>query len=123
MPHQVEDYLSSAAINKSALSSLRDVECNSDFLGKESKMGTMAVILAREVYFGEEVMGQCTAKGYGDKLGLPIQELMALKEDMRKLYPQYLNSAVAFEEKWTKCLEAISQACKRARKKQSHCLL
>ena len=47
--------LSSAAINKSALSSLREVvECNSDFLGKESKMGTTAVILAREVYFGEE---------------------------------------------------------------------
>ena len=82
-------------------------------------MGTMAVILAREVYFGEEVMGQCTAKGYGDKPGLPIQELKALKEDIRKLYPQYLNNAVAFEEKWSKCLEAISQACKRAGKKKA----
>ena len=82
-------------------------------------MPTMAMTLAREVYFGEEVMGRCTAKGYGNKPGLPIQELKALKEDMRNLYPQYLNNAVAFEEKWTKCLDSISQACKRARKKQA----
>ena len=119
--------LSSAAINNSALSSLREVvECNSDLLGKESKMGTMAVTLAREVYLGEEVMGRCTANGYGDKPGLPIQELKALEQDIRNLYPQYLNSALAFEEKWGKCREAISQACKRARKKQGnseHCLL
>ena len=58
------------------------VECNSNYLGKESKMGTMAVILVREVYFGEEVMGQSTAKDYSDKPELPIQELKVLKEDI-----------------------------------------
>ena len=48
-------------------------------VGKE-KMATLAVALAREAFYGEEVMAQCTAKGYGGKPGLLQQELMALKE-------------------------------------------
>ena len=35
----------------------------------------MASVLAREAYFGEEVMALCTAQGYGDKPGLPCAEL------------------------------------------------
>ena len=79
----------------------------------------MAAVLAREAYFGEEVMAQCTAQGYGDKPGLPAAELGALKEEIRRLYPNYLNNNLIFEEKWTKCLESISSACKRARAKQA----
>ena len=74
------------------------VQANSDLLGKEGKMGTMAVLLARESFFGEEVMYKCTAKGYGDKPGLPMAELMALKEELRKLYPNYCNNNIIFEE-------------------------
>ena len=76
----------------------------------------MAAVLAREAYFGEEVMARCTAQGYGDKPGLPAAELGAMKEEIRRLYPNYLNNN---EEKWTKCLESISSACKRARAKQA----
>ena len=46
------------------------VHNNADLVGKEGKMTTLAVALAREALFGEEVMAQCTAKGYGGKPGL-----------------------------------------------------
>ena len=49
--------LPSSTINKSALSSVSSVvQANVDLLGVESKIITMASILAREAYFGEEVM-------------------------------------------------------------------
>ena len=44
---------------------------------------------------------------------------MDLKEEIRKHYPNYWNNNVAFEEKWSKCLEAISAACKRIRSKMA----
>ena len=77
----------------------------------------MAVALAREAFIGEEVMLQCTAKGYGEKPGLPQTELMELKEEMHKLYPHFLHSKAEFEEKWIKICDALSQACKRLRRK------
>ena len=64
-------------------------------------------------------MSKCTAKGYGDKPGLSITELMELKEEIRKHYPNYWNNNEAFEEKWSKCLEVISAACKRIRSKMA----
>ena len=64
--------LPSSFIDKSALSSVTSVvQANIDLLGHEAKIPTMARILAREAYFGEEVMAQCTAQGYADKPGLP----------------------------------------------------
>ena len=110
--------LPSSSINKGVLSPLSTViETNLDLLGQESKIPTMASVLARDVYFGEEVMAQCTAQGYGDKPGLPFAEMQELKGEIRKLYPNYLNNSLIFEEKWTKCQESISSACKRARAK------
>ena len=58
-------------------------------------------------------MAQCTTKGHGGKPGLPHKELMSLKEEIRKLYPNYWNSPLVFEEKWGKCFEQISQVCNR----------
>lgn len=112
--------LPSSAINKKSLLSVTTVvQNNAELITKEGKMGTIAVALARDSFFGEDVMARCTARGYGDKPGLPLDELMSLKEEVRKLYPNYWNNPVAFEEKWSKCLEAISQACKRIRHKNA----
>ena len=111
--------LPSSAIQKGSLTSVTNVvQNNADVVGKDGRMGAMAVALAREAFFGD-VMSQCTAKGYGDKPGLPMNELMALKEEIRKLYPNYWNNPVGFEDKWNKCSEAISQACKRIRQKRA----
>ena len=111
--------LPSSSISKSSLLPVSTVvHNNADLVGKEGKMTTLAVALAREAFFGEEVMAQCTAKGYGNKPGLPHNELMSLKEEIRKLYPNYWNNPLVFEEKWNKCSEQISQACNRARSKR-----
>ena len=95
------------------------VQKYSDFAGKKGRMATMAVVLAREVFFGEELMSKCTTKGYGDRPRLPVTELIKLKKEIYRLYPNFWNNPVAFEERWTKCCEAISQACKRARRKEA----
>ena len=103
--------LPSSSINWSVLSSVGSVvQANLVLLGQEAKITTMASVLAREAHFGEEVMAQCTAQGYGNKPGLPATEMK-----VRKLYPSY--PSLVFEEKWTKCQESISQACKRAHTK------
>jgi hypothetical protein len=94
------------------------VQNNADLVGKDGKMTTLAVALAREAFFGEDVMARCTAKGYGGKPGLPHKEMMLLKEEVRRLYPNYWNSPHVFEEKWNKCSEQISQACNRVRAKR-----
>lgn len=86
-------------------------------VGKEGKTGELACKLAREAFFGEEVMMKCTANGYGDRPGLPQAELLELKAVIRKHSPQYWSSPHEFEMLWCKCLEAISQGCKRLRNK------
>ena len=46
----------------------------------ESKAGMLAVRIARNVYFGEEVMGKCTVSGVRGLPGLPVAELNELKQ-------------------------------------------
>ena len=41
------------------------------------------------LFFGEEVMAQCTAINWGDTPGLPHKEVMELKKELCKLYPNY----------------------------------
>ena len=100
------------------MKSPQDVLSENGHLASQSgKMTTLAVVLAREAFFGDEVMAQCTAKGHGDKPGLPHSELMQLKEVIKGAYPEYWNAPHTFEPQWNKCTEQISQACKRARNK------
>ena len=52
--------------------------------GKESSAGEFACKLAREAYFGTDVMEKCTCNGSVDKPGLPKAELLELKETIRQ---------------------------------------
>ena len=111
----VKDRLPSSAISKEGLTSVCDViKDSADLLRKDGKMGTMAVVLAREAYFGEDVMRQCAVKGYGEKPGLPLAELMQLKEELCRLYPHFLRSPAEFE---VNVCDSLSQACKRLKRK------
>jgi hypothetical protein len=111
--------LPSSAINKSKLQpAARIIKNNSDLVGKDGKVTSLALILARECFFGEDVMIQCTPQGGSDKPGLPHAELMQLKEEIRKTFPQYWNAPQEIEYIWSKCLGSIGQACKRLRTKQ-----
>lgn len=100
--------LPSSAIDKSKLQppSLI-INNNAHLVGKEGKVGTLALLLARESFFGEDVMAQCTTQGHGDKSGLPIVELMQLKEEIKKTFPQYWNAPQQIEYLWSKCTESI----------------
>ena len=40
-------------------------------MGKDGQIRSMALALARDAFFGEEVMTQCTAQGWDDIPGLP----------------------------------------------------
>ena len=63
-------------------------------------------------------MAQCTTQGHGDKSGLPIVELLQLKEEIKKTFPQYWNAPQQIEYLWSKCTESIGQGCKRIRDKR-----
>ena len=111
--------LLSSVINKSKLQpAARIIKNNSDLVGKDGKVTSLALILARECFFGEDVMIQCTPQGGSDKPGLPHAELMQLKEEIRKTFPQYWNAPQEIEYLWVKCIGSIGQACKRVRSKQ-----
>ena len=62
-------------------------------------------------------MGLCTAKRHADKPALPHAELMELKKALKDAFPHYWNAPHAFKSHWVKCMDAISQACKRERNK------
>ena len=73
----------------------------------ESKAGTLACKLAKEAYFGPELMKRCTPFGNRDLPALPSEELLQLKRTMLSLFLQYKQNAVEFESIWQKCIEAI----------------
>ena len=119
MPSTVPGRLLSSAINKTMLQPEEVVlKNNAKVVGKERKTKTLALILARECYFGEDIMIQCTAQGHGDRPGLPLNELMLLKEQIRITPPQFWSAPYEIEQVWSKCLEPTSQGCKRIRDKR-----
>ena len=111
--------LPSSAIDKSKLLPASAIIKNNSHLAKEGTIGTLAQLLARECFFGEDVMVQCTAHGHGDKPGLPITKFMLLKDAIRKTLPQCWNASQEMELLWSKCTNSISQACKRLRGKKT----
>ena len=67
--------LKSASIDKSTLQSLAAVEERCKKVKTVWKAGALAVKLAKESIFGEEVQTKCTVYGARDKAGLPTAEL------------------------------------------------
>ena len=105
----------SAEIDKALLSSIESVAHTHHHLCVPSKATTLAVKLARKAVFGDSVMKRCTPYGARDFPGLPTTELAELKEAIRNLFPMYWNKPQEFEVLWTKCVDAIGQACKHLR--------
>ena len=87
-PVQALGRLPSSVINKDKLAPPSLILKNHNHLvGKEGKVGTLALLLARECFFGEDVMIRCTTQGHGDKPGLPMFELQQLKEEIGRTLP------------------------------------
>ena len=54
----------------------------------ESVAGTIAQLLARESFFGEDVMAQCTPQGSRFQPALPCKELLELKKVLVTKLPE-----------------------------------
>ena len=112
--------LPSSAINKQQLLQATTVIRKYPGLVYECKIGTLATKLAKEAFFGDDVLVQCTVSGERDYPGLPVEELIQLKHAVYMQFPQYWNSPQEFEPLWTKCKASIGQACKRLRSNAKH---
>ena len=80
-----------------------------------SKIGTLSVKLAKESYFGIELMSTCTVYGCRGKPALPKEILMKMKSFLL----QYFNCTKCpedFEVHWRYCVDAINHACNSMRK-------
>lgn len=108
--------LPSSAINKEKLKAPVLVIKQHPKLRGDSKAGTLAVKLAREAIFGDDVLAKCTPGGSRELPALPNDELNLLKEEMFEQFSQYWSNPVEFEAVWSICFNAVGQACKRLRK-------
>ena len=74
-------------------------------------------VLAREAYFGEEVLAQCTVSGLRQLSALPLVELNQLKQTMHIRLSEFWGNPIEFESVWALCSDAVNQAkppCKHA---------
>eukprot|EP00731_Ephydatia_muelleri_P033065 Em0025g21a len=85
-----------------------------------SKASTLAVKLAKEAFFGDNVLVRCTVAGGREFPGLPQKEMQELKGVMLRQFPQFWQAPVQFELTWKDCCESIGQACKRLRDKNKN---
>ncbi len=81
----------------------------------KAKAGSLASKLAREAFFGEDVMARCTVNGFRELPALPLAELNALKQTLFTQFPEFWGSPIEFESLWSVCVDAINQACKSTR--------
>ena len=80
-----------------------------------SKVSTLAVKLARESYFGAEVLKGSTVAGCREYLPLSQNKLMEMKSFLLRQFPEYWANPIEFETKWATCLDSINQCCKSLR--------
>ena len=108
-------YFPSACINTTLLFKPDTTLRKYPSLRGRSKAGALAVKLAREAFFGEEVLAQCTVSGLRQLPALPLAELNQLKQTMFAQFPEFWSNPIEFESVWAACSDAINQACKHVR--------
>lgn len=107
--------LDSSCIDKSKLIPIDMVVAKYPKLRTVSKASTLAVKLAKESVFGEDVMRQCTVHGTRQLPGLPVKELFHLKKAVFDQFPQFWSHPPQFESVWQDCGTSINQSCKSLR--------
>lgn len=108
-------------LNESLLTSPEAVIAKYPKLRGDKKMGALAVALARECYFGKDVMRGASVSGKGPGTApLPSDGMGELQQVILSLCPSYQNDMTAFSENiWSKCRDAINHACSSYRRKMS----
>ena len=100
-----------------SLTAVDAILCKFSKLRCESKVGTLAVKLAKEALFGDKVLIKCTVMGERGLPGLPATELMELKKILFREFPHLWASRHEFEALWKVSVDSLGQACKRLRHK------
>lgn len=113
---ETTSYFPSASIDKAKLTTPEAVIAKYCHLRVESKVGMLAVKLAKEAFFGKDVLAQCTVSGFRDLRALPLNELNDLKQTLFQQFPNYWSSPEEFEAVWERVGEAIGQCAKGLRK-------
>ena len=109
------DEMSSEEICRQELKTAQEVLQKYPDLQVESKIGVLAVRLARQAFFGDNLMKRCTPRGWRNMPALPQAELNMLKVTLFKQFPRFWSCPEEFGRKWAVAQEAIAQACKRLR--------
>jgi hypothetical protein len=122
-PAKGEQEFEAEDIDRSALISIEDAKWSYRCMLTDSKMSTVAVKLAREVFFKDSVLERCSPRGVGKAPPLPHPVLNTLKMTLFELFPSYWSIPESFEQKWVLAQDAIAQHCKRLRKKKGVSLL
>ena len=103
-------------INKSILQQPETVVEKYPKLLNTMKIPTLSVRLAKESFFGKEIMKLCTVRGTGILHPLPVAELSQLKKFLMDIcLPRFTPTKLEFENLWKSCIESIGQACKSLR--------
>ena len=110
--------LPSSDIDRAKRKNVHDVLKKYSDLRVESKIGILAVKLAREDIFGDDVLRRCTPRGWNDMPALPQIELNHLKAALFGQFPRFWSCPEQFEKLWATAQESLAQACKRLRKPQ-----
>ena len=63
-------------------------------------IGALAVKLAKESIFGNDLMKTCTVKGHRDLPALPAEGLSRLKDTLYGLFPKFWENPALFEPLW-----------------------
>ena len=115
-PKKNAKVLAPSHIPKDKLANPSTVVAKYSKLCVDSKAPTLATKLAREAFFGDNVLSSCTVMGCREYNGLPISELNLLKQTIFNNLPKYWTNPVEFEPVWAACAESIGQTCKRLRR-------
>ena len=117
----INNSLPSDKIVKESLKSVEDALRGYDELKCAEKASTLTQKLAREAFFGEDVMKRCTPGGTKDFPALPKDEMFSLKKEVFQQLPQFWQCPANFEKLWkTKCWPSVEQACCRLRRKRQY---
>ena len=111
-----ENILPSSAIDRSSLTTVDAILSKFSKLRCESKVGTLAIKLAKEALFGDKVLIKYTV-GERGLPGLLAAELIELKKILFREFPQLWASQHEFEALWKVSVDSLGQACKRLRHK------
>ncbi len=108
--------LPSSEIDKSKLMSLDEFMSIHSSVIKRCKYGIYfwCRLLARQVFFGSDVLKRCTAYGHHKWPGLPIQELNECKQAVMNCCPALWNDPNEFEKQWNK-YGPLTRVCGRER--------